>query len=104
MAYSVSARTQEMVIRMSLGARHHDIVRLMVGQGTRLTLIGVILGLAASLAMMRLISALLFGVHAADPLAFAIAAVSLIIASVCACYVPARRAVRVDPIMALRCE
>ena len=104
MAYSVSARTRELGIRMSLGASRQDIFRLVVGQGTRLSLVGVLIGLVASLALTHLISALLFRVHAADPLAFVVAAASLMLTSVCACYVPARRAVGVDPLVALRYE
>ena len=104
MAYSVAARTQEMGIRMSLGAEPHDILKLVVKQGMRLALIGVAIGVAASLALTRLISTLLFGVSASDPLAFSIAAVVLVGTALAACYLPARRATCVDPIIVLRYE
>jgi len=104
MAYSVAARTQEMGIRMSLGAEPQDIVRLVVGQGMRLALLGVGIGLAASLALTRLISTLLFGVSTTDPLSFSLAAAVLVTTALVACYLPARRATRVDPIVVLRFE
>jgi putative ABC transport system permease protein len=104
MAYSVAARTQEIGIRMSLGAEPRDIVKLVVGQGMRLALLGVAIGIAASLALTRLISRLLFGVTATDPVAFSLAAVVLAITALAACYLPARRAMRVDPLVVLRFE
>jgi putative ABC transport system permease protein len=104
MAYSVSMRKQEMGIRMSLGASGEDILRMVLGQGMRLALAGVATGIVASLLLTRLISTLLFGTHAADPVAFALAALVLIAAALLACYLPARRATRVDPIIVLRYE
>jgi putative ABC transport system permease protein len=104
MAYSVSTRRQEMGIRMSLGAESRDIVKLIVGQGMRLALLGVTIGVATSLALTRLISTLLFGVSATDPLAFLLAAAVLVTTALAACYLPARRATRVDPIVVLRYE
>jgi putative ABC transport system permease protein len=104
MAYSVAARTQEMGIRMSMGAEPRDIFKLVVGQGMRLALFGVAIGLAASLGLTRLISTLLFGVSATDPLAFSLAAVALVTTALVACYLPARRATRVDPMVVLRFE
>jgi len=104
MAYSVAARTQEMGIRMSLGAEPRDILKLVVRQGMRLALIGVVIGIAASLALTRLISTLLFGVSASDPLAFSLAAGVLVATALVACYLPARRATRVDPMIVLRYE
>jgi putative ABC transport system permease protein len=89
---------------MSLGAGPRDILKLVVKQGMRLALIGVTIGLAASLALTRLISTLLFGVSASDPLAFSLAAVLLVATALIACYLPARRATRVDPIVILRFE
>jgi putative ABC transport system permease protein len=104
MAYSVSARRQELGIRMSLGAAPVDILKLVVGQGMRLALVGVLVGLAASLVLTRLIATLLFAVQARDPLAFAVAVGALLLTAFLACYLPARRATRVDPIMVLRSE
>ena len=104
MAYTVSARRQEMGIRVALGARSVDILRLVVGQGMRMTLLGVALGVAVSLALTRLLASLLFGVQATDPLVFSTAALVLAAAAFIACYIPARRATRVDPIEVLRYE
>ena len=104
MAYSVAARTQEIGIRMSLGANPNDILKLVVRQGMRLALIGVAIGLAASLALTRLIGTLLFEVSASNPLAFAIAAAALTATAAAACYIPARRATQVDPMVVLRYE
>ena len=104
MAYSVSARRQEMGIRMSLGASSSDILKLVVGQGMRLAFLGVVIGVAASLALTRLIATLLFGVKATDPAIFAASAAALLITAFAACYLPARRATQVDPITILRSE
>lgn len=104
MAYSVSTRKQEMGIRMSLGANPRDIVRLVVSQGMRLALAGLIVGLLASLALTRLLGSLLFGVRAVDPLVFGGAALVLLTSALLACYVPARRAIEVHPIVILRFE
>jgi putative ABC transport system permease protein len=89
---------------MALGATSGDILRLIVGQGMRLALLGVAVGLIASLALTRLISSLLFGVRAADPLAFGIAAIALVFTALAACYLPAWRATLVDPMVVLRHE
>jgi len=104
MAYSVTQRKQELGIRAALGAAPRDILRLVVGQGMRLTLIGVILGVLTSLLLTRLLTTLLFGVHAIDPIAFVGSALVLVVAAFVACYLPARRATRVDPIVVLRFE
>jgi len=104
MAYSVAARTQEMGIRMSLGAEARHIVKLVVGQGMRLALIGAAIGLVASFLLTRLIATLLFGVSATDPLAFSLAGAVLIVTALLACFLPARRATRVDPMQVLRSE
>src|SRR6266853_1122539 len=104
MAYSVTQRKQELGIRVALGAAPRDILRLVVVEGMRLTLIGVILGVLTSLLLTRLLATLLFGVHAIDPIAFVGSALVLVAAAFVACYLPARRATRVDPIVVLRFE
>lgn len=104
MAYSVSTRKQEMGIRMSLGAHPRDVLKLVVSQGMRLALAGLILGLLASLVLTRLLGSLLFGVSAVDPLVFFGAALVLLTSALLACYLPARRATEVDPIAVLRFE
>jgi putative ABC transport system permease protein len=104
MAYTVTARKQEMGIRVALGACPADILRLVVGQGMRMTLIGITLGVVASLAFTRVLAGLLFGVRTTDPLVFSAAALVLVGAAFVACYLPARRATRVDPIIVLRYE
>jgi putative ABC transport system permease protein len=101
MAYSVAQRTQEIGIRMALGAQKSDILRLVVRQGMTLALIGVIAGLAGAFALSRVISNLLFGVGASDPVTFTAISLLLIFVSLIACYLPARRAARLNPTVAL---
>src|SRR6266540_6359454 len=104
MAYSVSARTREVGIRMALGAQSADVIRLILGQGLMLASIGVGIGLLASLALTRLMKGLLFGVGATDPLTFSVITLLLLGVAGLACWLPARRATKVDQLVALRYE
>ena len=104
LSYSVSQRTHEVGIRMALGAANRDVLRLFMGQGMRLVLLGLVIGLGGAFAVTRLMSSLLFGVSATDTTTFVVVAGVLVLVGVFACYLPARRATRVDPLVALRYE
>jgi ABC-type antimicrobial peptide transport system permease subunit len=103
-AFAVAQRTQEIGVRMALGAQSRDVLRLVLGQGMRLVLIGLGLGLAGSVGLARLLASQLFGVGGADPVTLVASAVLFAAVSLFACWLPARRATRVNPVEALRAE
>jgi len=104
MSYSVAQRRNEIGIRLALGAQSRDVLLMIVKQGSTLIVLGLVIGLFGAYALTRLIASMLFGVTAKDPITFGAVAVLLAIVALLACYVPAWRATKVDPMEALRCE
>jgi ABC-type antimicrobial peptide transport system permease subunit len=103
-SFAVSQRTREIGVRMALGAKPPDILRFIVGQGVGLSVVGTILGILGALGATRYLASLLYGVRPVDPFTFVIVAVLLGLVALVACYIPARRASHVDPMVALRYE
>ncbi|MGB7029632.1 MAG: FtsX-like permease family protein, partial [Candidatus Acidiferrum sp.] len=104
LSYEVARRTREIGIRMALGGRAKDVLRLVLNQGIALAVVGAIAGAGVALGVMRYLSSMLYDVHANDPLTMIAVALLLILVALAACFIPARRAMRVDPMVALRHE
>jgi len=104
MAYRVGQRMHEVGICVALGAQRSDVLRLVIGDGAKLALAGIAIGIAGAFALTRVMEKLLFAVTPTDPATFAVVAIGLAIVALAACYIPARRAMRVDPVAALRYE
>jgi len=103
-SYTVSQRRREFGIRLALGAHPGNVLKMVLRQGAKMALVGVVIGLGGAFALTRLMTSLLFGVAASDPVTFVAVAVLLILVALLACYLPARRAMKVDPMAALRYE
>ena len=103
-AYGVDQRTRELGIRLALGARRPNVLALVICQGMQPTLVGVCLGMVGAFALMRSLASQLYEIKPTDPATFGLVALGLLFVSLCACYVPARRATKIDPLVALRCE
>ncbi len=104
MAYTVSQRTHEIGVRVAVGAQRRDVLTLVVREGAKLAFLGIAIGIAAGLGLTRLMASLLFDVKPTDPTTFAGVAMLLAVVALAACYIPARRATRIDPMVALRYE
>jgi ABC-type antimicrobial peptide transport system permease subunit len=104
LSYETARRRREIGIRMALGAERADVLRMVISQGLKLAMIGVVIGIAGALALTRFLSSLLYGVKPTDPLTFIAVSLILIAVAMLACYIPARRAAKVDPMVALRYE
>ncbi|NOT59146.1 MAG: FtsX-like permease family protein, partial [Acidobacteria bacterium] len=103
-SFSVAQRTNEIGIRMALGAQNREVLKLVLGQGARLIVTGIVSGLLTAVLLTKVMQSLLFGVQATDPLTFASVALLLSLVAFVACWIPARRATKVDPMIALRCD
>jgi len=103
-SYSVAQRTHEIGVRMTLGAQSVDVLRMVLGQGGKIALVGIVIGIVAAFGLTQLMSGLLFSVSASDPATFALVVGLFVIVAMFACYIPARRAAKVDPMVALRYE
>jgi len=104
LSFLVSKRTREIGIRMALGAQRRDVLLLIIKEGAKFSFVGVVLGVAGAFGVTRLLASQLYGVSATDPITYAAVAMVMTVVTLLACYIPARRAMRIDPLVALRYE